>query len=256
MNTRHSTTARVASFCAATLALAAALPAVAAADTLATDTLPAAHTPATEAHEPQPDCTSTRPFCDGWYTQLSLDLTLQAPYGSPAGSRFTDGRTQGLVAAVGRWFTPGLGMRFRLNWENGFPPLYNKKATWLNFLDPSDPNADHGGYITVVGDVPLDLIGLFGRYRADRRWRVQAFPRAGVAYNFGLKKGAPILGGGAGITCRLNQRWSLFGEAAYEMVASGFNGCPTNVGTGANGYYDVTLGVQYDLSKHGFYIKR
>lgn len=193
-----------------------------------------------------------------WYTQFGLDMTLQHPYGSPEGSTFTEGRTQGIVVAAGRWFTPGVGLRFRTNWENGFPPLSNKKATWLNFVDTTQPNAEHGGYLTVVGDIQFDLLGLFGPDRPDRRWRLEVFPRAGVAYNFGLKKGAPILGVGGGLGYRLNDRCSLFAEAAYESVASGFNGRSTDVGTGANGYVDFLVGVQLDLGHqsrdegHGF----
>lgn len=184
---------------------------------------------------------------DNWYVQAALDLTLQHPYGSPEGSMLKEGRTGGIVVAAGRWFTPGVGMRFRTNWENGFPPLSNKKATWLNFVDPSVPNAEHGGYITVVGDIQFDLLRLFGRKGAESRWSLEVFPRAGVAYNFCLKKGAPILGGGGGLGYRLTPRTSLFAEAAFEMVASGFNGRMTDVGTGANGYLDFLLGVQYDL---------
>lgn len=192
---------------------------------------------------------ATRPTLSArnWYVQTGLDMTLQHPYAVSEGSMLKEGRTGGIVIATGRWFTPGLGMRFRTNWENGFPPLSNKKATWLNFVDPSVPNAEHGGYLTVVGDIQFDLLGLFGRESTERRWSLEAFPRAGVAYNFGLRKGAPILGGGGGLGYRLNQRTSLFAEATYEMVASGFNGCPTDVGTGSNGYFNFLLGVQVDL---------
>lgn len=186
---------------------------------------------------------------DNWYVQAALDLTLQHPYGSPEGSMLQEGRTGGIVVAAGRWFTPGLGMRFRTNWENGVPPLSNKKATWLNFVAPSAPNAEHGGYLTVVGDIQFDLLGLFGRECPDRRWSLEVFPRAGVAYNFGLEKGAPILGVGGGLGYRLTPRTSLFAEAAFEMVASGFNGRMTDVGTGANGYLDFLVGVQYDLGR-------
>lgn len=220
-----------------------------AAPTTLTAGTPTDATPAAEATDDSDDKGAALPFCENWYAQFGLDLTLQDPYGTPEGSTFKEGRTQGIVVSAGRWFTPGLGMRFRTNWENGFPPLSNKKATWLNFLDPSAPNAEHGGYLTVTGDIQLDLLRIFGPEHPDRRWRLEVFPRAGVAYNFGLKKGAPILGVGGGLNYRLNGRCSLFGEAAYEMVASGFNGRSTDVGTGANGYFDFLLGVQLDLGR-------
>lgn len=187
-----------------------------------------------------------------WYVQAALDLSLQNPYGDNAGSAFKEGRTGGIVVAAGRWFTPAIGLRGRVNWENGFAPLYSKSATWLDFMHPEHLNADHGGYITVVGDVQLDIMGLACRYKADRLWRVQIFPRAGLAYNFCLQKGSPLIGGGVGNTFRLNERCTLFCDVAYQMVSSGFNGRGTDIGTGANAYLDAAVGIQVNLGRSGF----
>lgn len=189
---------------------------------------------------------------DNWYVQLGLDMTLQDPYGTPEGSTFTDGRTGGIDVAVGRWFTPAIGLRARANWENGFAPLSSKKATWLNFMEPDRLNAEHGGYVSVVGDVQLDLMGLFAPYREDRFWRCQVFPRAGLVYNCGLQKGSPLIGAGVGNTFRLNRRCTVFFDVAYQMVSSGFNGRWTDVGTGRNAYLDATLGIQLNLIPRSF----
>lgn len=192
------------------------------------------------------------PTTHNWYVQAGLDMTLQNPYGTPAGSPFKEGRTGGIVVAAGRWFTPMLGLRGRVNWENGFTPLSNKGATWLDFMHHDRPNAEHGGYLSVVGDVQLDVMGLCCRYRDDRLWRVQVFPRAGLVYNLSLQKGAPLVGGGVGNTFRLNRRCTVFFDVAYQMMASGFNGRWTDVGTGANAYLDATLGIQINLGQSGF----
>lgn len=189
---------------------------------------------------------------DNWYVQLGIDMTLQDPYNTPEGSIFTEGRTGGIDVAVGRWFTPAIGLRARLNWENGFAPFSSKKATWLNFMEPTKLNAEHGGYVSAVGDVQLDLMGLFSPYRKDRFWRLQVFPRAGLVYNCGLQKGSPLIGAGVGNTFRVNRRCMLFFDVAYQMVSSGFNGRWTDLGTGHNAYLDATLGIQLNLGRSGF----
>lgn len=188
---------------------------------------------------------------DNWYVQAGLDLTLQNPYGSPEGSVFREGRTSGVVASVGRWFTPTLGLRLRGNWDNGFAPLSNKSATWLDFLNPDRINAEHGGFMSVVGDVQFDLRQLFFPSLGRDNWRLLLYPRAGVAFNFALDKGAPLIGVGVGGAYRLNQRCGLFADATYQMVSSGFNGRWTDIGSGANAYLDVTVGVQINLNRRG-----
>lgn len=212
---------------------------------------------------------------EGWYVQVGLDMTLQHPYDiglsrqlsdGKKESIFTAGRTQGIVAAIGRWFTPSVGLRARINWENGFPPLSNKEATWLNFMTPTNTptanadinpttpvplNAEHGGYVSMVGDVQLDIQGLFFPYRQDRFWHTQVFPRAGLVYNCALKKGSPLIGLGLGNTFRLSSSINLFFDITYQMVSSGFNGKSTDVGSGANGYLDATIGIQYNLGHKG-----
>lgn len=204
---------------------------------------------------------------DNWYVQVGIDMSLQHPYGigltttnSVSGKKeniFNAGRTQGIVVAAGRWFTPALGLRGRVNWENGFVPFGNKKATWLNFMNPAFPhggevNAEHGGYMSVVGDVQFDIHGMFCPYREDRLWNLQIFPRGGLVYNIALHKGSPLIGAGIGNTFRINPRCSIFFDVAYQMVSSGFNGKGTGVGSGANGYFDATLGVQMNLGRSGF----
>lgn len=192
------------------------------------------------------------PTRHNWYVQAGLDLSLQNPYGTPDGSPFVEGRTGGIDIAVGRWFTPQIGLRLRGNWENGFPPLSNDKASWLNFLDLNDPNSKHGGYMSVVGDIQINLHNLIVPYRPDRLWNCMIYPRAGVAFNFGLQKGGPLLGAGLGNTFRINDRYTVFADIDYQMVSSGINGCSTDIGTGSNGYLDITVGLQFNLGKSGF----
>ena len=189
-----------------------------------------------------------------WYVQVGLDMSLQNPYGYDFKDVFPNGKTYGLDAAIGRWFTPGLGTRAKINWENGLGLLENKSATWLAPFDQPGVNNDKGGYLAIMGDVQFSIHNLFWGYRADRFWNLYVYPRAGLVYNFGVKKGSPLVGVGLGSTFRLNRRLSIYVDLAYQMVSSGFVGVVKNTGTGtnSNGYFDFNVGLQIDLGRSGF----
>ena len=87
----------------------------------------------------------------------------------------------------------------------------------------------------------FDMHNLFLGYDSERKWHLQLFPRAGVGYNFGVSKGTPILGMGIGNTYRLNDKWELYGDVAYQMTSSGFIPASTGTGSNSNGYFEELL---------------
>ena len=191
-------------------------------------------------------------FWKGWYVQMGLDMTLQNPYGYDFSKVFPNGKSFGLDVAVGKWFSHQVGGRFKFNWENKLPLLENDHANWLAPFDQPGVNREKGGYIAVYGDALFNLHNLFGAYRADRTWNASLYPRMGVNYNFGVSKGALLLGIGVLNTYRISDRWSLYGDIAYIMTGSGFVGSEkvegTGTGSNSNGYLTIGLGVQYDLN--------
>ena len=191
-------------------------------------------------------------FWKNWFVQMGLDMTLQNPYGYDFSKVFPNGKSFGLDVAVGKWFSHQVGVRGKFNWENKLPLLENGHANWLApFYEPGE-NRRKGGYIAVYGDALFNLHNLFGAYRADRTWNASLYPRMGVNYNFGVSKGALLLGIGVLNTYRISDRWSLYGDIAYIMTGSGFVGSEkvegTGTGSNSNGYLTIGLGVQYDLN--------
>lgn len=181
-------------------------------------------------------------------------MSLQNPYGYDFSKVFPNGYSFGLDLAVGKWFSPQAGFRFKYNWENGLPLLKNKQANWLAPFGQPGVNAEKGGYMAFYGDVLLNLHNLFGHYRADRVWDLSFYPRIGVNYNFGVSKGSLAAGLGFLNTFRLHERWSLLADIAYVMSGSGFVGDTGNEGTGtgsnSNGYFSIGVGAQYNLGLH------
>ncbi len=192
-------------------------------------------------------------FWSNWYVQVGLDMSLQNPYKYDFSKVFPNGKTFGVNAAVGRWITPGFGLRVKLNWENGIKMFENGHAAWLAPFHQNGVNLDKGGYLAFVGDVQFDIHNLFFGYDEERFWNFQVYPRAGAVYNLGVSKGSPLLGLGIGSTFRIDKRFSIYVDVAYQMVSSGFVGVVEDTGnSGSNGYFDFNVGLQINLGKNTF----
>lgn len=204
--------------------------------------------------EPYKYSVVTNSFWSNWYVQVGLDMSLQNPYGHNFGDVFPNGKTFGVDAAVGRWFTPGLGLRGKVNWENGIKLFENDHAAWLAPFYHDGVNMDRGGYLSLVGDIQFDIHNLFYGYNEARFWNFQVYPRAGLVYNFGVSKGSPLVGFGIGNTFRMNKRLKIYFDMAYQMVSSGFVGVEKSTGNGpnSNGYFDINVGLQINLGKSTF----
>lgn len=192
------------------------------------------------------------PLNRNWFVQTGIDISLQKPYDYEFSDAFKNGSSWGLNVALGRWFTPEIGLRVRLNWENGIPLFGWNKADWIApFFEPGK-NMKRGGYLVGNGDLQFDIHNIFFGYNPDRRWNMQVFGRAGIAYNFGVSKGSPLVGVGIGNTFRVGKKKNtiLFADIIYNAVSSGFTGHEsTNTGTGSghNAFVDVDFGVQFNL---------
>lgn len=200
-----------------------------------------------------PGTVKTNSFWSDWFVQVGLDMSLQNPYGYNFAHVFPNGKSFGMDVAVGKWFTPQVGIRGKFNWENALPLLENGHANWLAPFFQPGVNRDKGGYIGMYEDVLLNLHNLFGEYKAERAWNMSVYPRIGVNYNFGVDKGSLLAGAGFLNTYRLDDRWSLYLDVAYIMSGSGFVGseskADTGTGSNSNGYFSIGLGAQMNLGK-------
>lgn len=205
------------------------------------------------ADEPSDDAVVIGSFWNNWYVQAGLDMTLQNPYKHDFSKVFPKGKTFGLNVAAGKWFSPELGVRMRLNWENGFPLFENGHLEWVAPAGRNGINMDKGGYVATYFDVQLSLSNIIMGYDESREWNVVVFPRAGLASNLAINSGSPMVGVGAGGTYRIKERLSLYADVAYQVITSEFfgdvSGTGMSVSTGCNGFLDFHVGVQWDLGK-------
>ena len=196
-------------------------------------------------HQVDSSAIVTNSLWDNWFGQVGVDMWLQNPYGTNFMYVFPKGKTFGVDVALGKWLTPEYGIRGKVNFEAGIIQK-GDHAEWVN---------TDKGYLVFAGDFLVNLKNFFGEYKPERKWNVFAYPRAGVLINMvGETYGSPILGLGFGGTYLLNNRWSLYGDVAYQVSSSAIGaGIDTGTGSGNNGYFDFNIGVQYNFGNDRFY---
>ena len=188
----------------------------------------------------------TNSFWDNWYGQIGADMNLLFPKGHSVKDVFPNGKSFGVNVALGKWFSPEYGGRFKIVWNNGILP--NDHNTWLAPYGIPGENHRQGGFLNFVWDVQFNMHNLIGGYKLDRKWELILAPRAGGWWDIGTSKGCPLIGVGIMNTYRLNNKWSLFVDAGYHFVAS-INGAYSGTDHGGNSFAEVNIGVQYDLQR-------
>ena len=188
----------------------------------------------------------TNSFWDNWYGEAGADMILLFPVHHAVKDVFPNGKSLGLSIAVGKWFSPEFGGKFKVNWNNVI--IRETHNIWYHPYGIPGGSHDNGGFITFSGDMQLNLHNLFGEYKPDRKWNLSLAPRAGAWLNVKEGKGGPILGVGLHNTYNINDKWHLFGDVNYTFVPS-MNDVSSGTDHGGNSYAEVNVGVGMALSK-------
>lgn len=191
-------------------------------------------------------------FWDNWFVQAGLGMSLQNPYGTNFKNVFPNGSTFGMNVGLGKWFTPEIGVRGGVNWQNSI--VTNHHAYYLAPFDDPKGALDKRGFYALYADVFFNLHNTIAGYDKNRKWNAIVFPRMGLATNFSSSYSeCPLIGIGTEQTFAINDRMKLFADVAYQVMTSGFHDTkyhtPDN-GISSNGWFDINVGVQYDLGKN------
>ena len=197
--------------------------------------------------------TVTGSIWGNWFVQAGLDMTLQNPYGCNFSQVFPKGKTFGLDVALGKWFSPHVAVRGKVNWENGLPLFENKHLEWVGPAEDPTSNIDEGGIVILSVDCPVSVKNIFMDYDPDQKWNFYVFPRAGLGCNLAISSSSPMVGVGLGGTYKVKGRLSVYADMAYQVITSeftgGVSGTGRSVAAGRNGFFDFNVGVQIDLGK-------
>ena len=165
-------------------------------------------------------------------------------------SPFKDYRSNiGFSLAIGKWFTPSIGLRTKFNGVWGRTVLSDKK------------NTNASKYWTLHEQVLFNLSNMFYGYDEDRLWNLIPYVGAGVSRNMTYNEYAMGISAGLLNTFRLNERVSLNVDIAYGYHEATFSGVSeasyaTDLSKNTSKHNDQTialeLGVTYRLGKWGW----
>ena len=197
---------------------------------------------------------ATNSFWSNWFVQVGVDANIVSMYGH--GDYFKkdwhNGRTYGFDLALGKWFTPGIGVRGKINWENGafYHAFRNLDHVW------EMPNAHKGGYAAIYFDTEFNMSNIFCGYSDTRVWNLILYPRMGVIRNFGANEYAPALGAGFESAWKVSKRVGVYLDAACVFTTQAFNPA-VPMGTDkkfwkSNPLTSIDLGLTFNLGKTGW----
>lgn len=184
-----------------------------------------------------------------WFIQYGVDMTLYNPCEKSFKNVFPDGVTMGLDFAVGKWFSPLVGARGKINLENFL--IENKNLKWLPYDEEKHKsNYDGGGCLMAYCDVLLSAKHILMGYVEDEKWDMYAFGRMGLGKNRSIDSLSPVVGAGIGTTYRLGRHLSIYLDTAYQGITSEFfSGVSWSGATGGrfNGIWDINVGLQVKI---------
>lgn len=190
-------------------------------------------------------------FWDNWFAQAGLGMSLQNPYGTNFANVFPRGSTLGINLGIGKWFSPEVAVRGGINWQNGI--IRNHHADHLAAIDDPECKLDKRGFYSLYADLFFNLHNIIAGYSADRKWNAIVYPRMGIATNFSSSfSECPTLGIGTEHTYAINDKIKLFADVSYQILTSGFHDTKyktPDFGISSNGWFDINVGVQYELGK-------
>ena len=213
----------------------------------------AANAQSTQIETPSKYTVATNSFWSNWYVQFGVDMSVMNPYKSKFFTEdWHNGRTYGIDLAIGKWFTPGIGVRTKVQWENGLFAHAFRNTDHVIWA----PDFHKGGYGAAALDVQFNLTNLFKGYDENRIWNLIIYPRGGVARNFAAKEYAFLLGGGIQNTFKINRLISVYADLSYNLLPSnsfsingrmpGYNG---DFNEHHHAYASLEAGVSFNLGK-------
>lgn len=194
----------------------------------------------------------TNPFWDNWFISLGGGASVLFGHEDHAG-KFTDRISPTLNVAVGKWFTPGLGLRLQYSGLQAKGYTYNKTAPYVTGGVIGDGYYKQKfDYMNLHGDVMFNLNALFGGYNSQRVYEIIPYLGAGFVHNYtSPKREAFAVNAGLINRFRLSSALDLNLELSAMGTESKFDGEPVGKHD-FDGVVSATLGLTYRFPARGF----
>ena len=194
----------------------------------------------------------TNPFWSNWF--FSIGGGAEATFGDndSAGS-FGKRISPTLNVSVGKWFTPGLGLRLQYSGLQARGFTYDAGADYVKGTQMKDGYyKQRFNYMKLHTDVMFNLNALFGGYNQHRVYEIIPYVGAGFTHNYS-KPHREALSVNAGIInkFRISNAFDINLELSAMGVEDKFDG---EVGGdhGYDGVLSATVGLTYRFPARGF----
>ena len=194
----------------------------------------------------------TNPFWSNWFFSIGGGASVLLGDNDGAAS-FGKRISPTLNVALGKWFTPGLGLRLQYSGLQAKGYTYDKGADYVRGNQKGDGYYEQRfDYMNLHGDVMFNLMALFGGYDEYRVYEMIPYVGAGFTHNY-TKPRREALSVNAGIINRfrvsnaldINLEVSIMGaEDKFDGTVAGKHGY--------DGVVSATLGLTYYFPRCGF----
>ena len=162
---------------------------------------------------------ATNSFWSNWFIQVGGDYNIWYS-NQEHGRRLDNGgnynflskqrRSFGGSVAIGKWFTPGFGLRTKLQGFN------SKKIGAVGVT------SQH--FWSLNEQIMFNLSNLFMGYNPERVWNISPFIGGGMARNMSVNRYVMQLSAGINSSWRLCRNLDLYAEAGWNRMEDNFDG--------------------------------
>ena len=196
---------------------------------------------------------ATNSFWSNWFIQVGGDYNIWYS-NQEHGRRLDNGgnynflskqrRSFGGSVAIGKWFTPGIGLRTKLQGFNS-KKIGAVGVTSQNFWSLNE-------------HIMFNLSNLFMGYNPERVWNISPFIGGGMARNMSANRYVMQLSAGINSSWRLCRNLDLYAEAGWNRMEDNFDGnemaqlSNTHYGRGwedKDNYLYAEIGLTFKLGK-------
>ncbi|MDR4930732.1 OmpA family protein [Segatella bryantii] len=160
---------------------------------------------------------ATNSFFSNWFVQVGADWN--AFYSNEehglglSHSPFKKFRANpGASIALGKWFTPGIGLRTKF------------QGIWGKAVVNDQTKGNHNKYLIINEQVLFNLSNLFCGYNPNRVWNVIPFVGAGLGRNMSDNINVVDLNVGLQSSWRLGKKVDVYVEAGWNRLGQAFDG--------------------------------
>ncbi len=198
----------------------------------------------------------TNGFWDNWFISGGVGASvLMGDFDKRAD--FGERISPTINIAVGKWFTPGLGLRLQYSGLQAKGAIPGNNG--MNYADGVDASGPINGsyykqkynYMNLHADAMFNLMALFGGYNPDRVYELIPYAGFGMTHSYSTPHRQSLsVNGGLINRFRISDAFDI----NLELAIAGFED-KFDAGIGGKGYDGVVsamVGVTYRFAKRGF----